>query len=319
MNDKLPISPDRGSGRRIIAVGLALVLLGAALGATAPAAWAQGKAPRVGANYIAFAKGRIDVAGGMVRLAAPRDGLIRSMHAEEGAEVRKGALLAQLDDRQAQLQLLAARNELREIETRTQPLKVKLLAAERELARIEPLMASQAVARAERDERRDQVSLLKAEIEAGNAQAAAGETRIKLAALEVELRAVRAPVDGRIIKRYARPGDSAVSTGAAPLFLIAPTAAWVARADLEDRFVHAVAPGMAAEVVIEADESRVLKGRVTRLGQAFGVRPPTDDPAEKVDVRSVELVVTLDATNPLPLIGQRVLVRIPVGATAARP
>ena len=214
MNDKLPISPDRGSGRRIIAVGLALVLLGAALGATAPAAWAQGKAPRVGANYIAFAKGRIDVAGGMVRLAAPRDGLIRSMHAEEGAEVRKGALLAQLDDRQAQLQLLAARNELREIETRTQPLKVKLLAAERELARIEPLMASQAVARAERDERRDQVSLLKAEIEAGNAQAAAGETRIKLAALEVELRAVRAPVDGRIIKRYARPGDSAVSTRA---------------------------------------------------------------------------------------------------------
>jgi len=296
---------------------LGLVLMGACLAAL-PLANAQGNAQRAQGNYVAFAKGRIDVAGGMVRLAAPRDGVIHSLHVDEGADVKKGALLAQLDDRQVQLQLAAARNELREIETRIQPLRIKLAAAERELARIEPLMASQAVSRAERDDKRDLVSLIKAEIESANAQAAASGTRIKLAALEVDLRAVRAPMDGRIIKRYARAGDTA-HPGATPLFLLAPAAARVARVDLEDRFVHAVSPGMNAEVVVEADESRVLKGKVTRVGQAFGVRPPTDDPAEKVDVRSVELVVTLDTVNPLPLIGQRVLVRIPSANAVARP
>lgn len=296
---------------------IALAFL-AAISAVVPPASAQGSAQRAQGNYVAFAKGRIDVAGGMVRLAAPRDGVIHSVHADEGADVKKGALLAQLDDRHVQLQLAAARNELREIETRVQPLRIKLAAAERELARIEPLMATQAVSRAERDDKRDLVSLIKAEIESANAQAAASGTRIKLAALEVELRAVRAPMDGRIIKRYARTGDTA-HPGATPLFLLAPAAARVARVDLEDRFVHAVSPGMNAEIVVEADDSRVLKGKVTRVGQAFGVRPPSDDPAEKVDVRSVELVVTLDPVNPLPLIGQRVLVRIPSVGAVARP
>ncbi len=271
-------------------------------------------------QYTAFAKGRVDVSGGLTRLGTARDGIIVSLPAGDGAEVKRGALLAQLDDRQARLLLEAARNEVSEIDARMKPLQIKLTAAERELARVEPLVATLAVARAERDEKRDQVALIRAESDALRAQSAAAQTRIKLASLEVELRAVRAPADGRIIKRFARAGDNAQASASAPLFLFAPKAPLVVRADLEERFVTQVTPGMPADVVLEADESRVLKGRIASIGLAFGARAPSDDPAERADVRSVEMIVTLDpgsASASVPLIGQRVLVRIAKGARPA--
>ena len=319
--------------------------LAAALALLLPAlAHAQAKAPAAAASaqYAVFAKGRIDVAGGMARLASARDGIITGVHADEGAEVKRGALLAQLDDRQARLLLETARNEANEIDARMKPVQVKLSAAERELARVEPLVATQAVARAERDDKRDQVALIRAEADALRAQSAAAQTRIKLATLEVDLRALRAPADGRIIKRFARAGESAQAATSAPLFLFAPKAPLVVRADLEERFLAHAAPGMTVEIVLEADETRVLKGRVARIGQAFGARAPSDDPAERADVRTVEMIVTLDgaagatgsttasaatratsgpaaASAGEPLIGQRVLVRIAKGAKATGP
>ena len=276
--------------------------------------------PPAGGQYAAFAKGRVDVAGGLSRLASARDGIIQSVHANDGADVKRGALLAQLDDRQARLQQEAARNEVAEIEARMKPLQIRLAAAERELARVEPLIASLAVARAERDDRRDQVALIRAEADALRAQSAAAQTRIKLASLEVDLRALRAPADGRIIKRFARAGDSAQGSANAPLFLFAPKAPLVVRADLEERFINLVAPGMPADIVLEADESRVLKGKVERIGLAFGARAPSDDPTERADLRTVDMIVTLDGANATvaPLIGQRVLVRIAKGAQAAQ-
>ena len=301
----------------IATVGIA----GSAAGAGSAHAQSKQAPAAATGQYAAFAKGRVDVAGGLTRLGTARDGIIVSLHASEGADVKKGALLAQLDDRQARLQLEAARNEVGEIDARMKPLQIKLAAAERELTRVEPLVATQAVARAERDERRDQVALIRAETDALRAQSAAAQTRIKLASLEVELRAVRAPRDGRIIKRFARAGDSAQAAANAPLFLFAPKAPLVVRADLEERFVTQVVPGMPADVVLEADESRVLKGKIASIGLAFGARAPSDDPAERADVRSVEMIVTLDAGGSAaagePLIGQRVLVRIAKGARPA--
>ena len=325
----------------IAAIGIAGGTLSAVSAGSANAQSKSAPAAAAAGQYAAFAKGRVDVAGGLTRLGTARDGIIISLHAGEGAKVKRGALLAQLDDRQARLQLEAARNEVGEIDARMKPLQIKLAAAERELARVEPLVATQAVARAERDERRDQVALIRAEADALRAQGAAAQTRIKLASLEVDLRAVRAPADGRIIKRFARAGDSAQTAANAPLFLFAPKAPLVVRADLEERFVTHVAPGMPAEIVLEADESRVLKGKIASIGLAFGARAPSDDPAERADVRTVEMIITLDGAGAAgsaggsaqtggnaartganaaagdPLIGQRVLVRITKGTRPA--
>lgn len=111
------------------------------------------------------------------------------------------------------------------------------------------------------------------------------------------------------MRRQARPGDGISTLNVTSLFLFAPESPRIVRADLEERFVAAVQPGMTAQIALQADESRKFNGKVLRIGRVFGQRShPTDDPADKQDVRTVECVLSIDDQGLL--IGQRVLVSI---------
>jgi len=63
-----------------------------------------------GEVHIASAKGRIDIEGGVVRLAARRDGVIAQVLVEEGARVKAGQVLASLDVHLAQRNLGPAKS-----------------------------------------------------------------------------------------------------------------------------------------------------------------------------------------------------------------
>ncbi len=259
-------------------------------------------------SYVAMAKGRIDIEGGIIRLAASRDGIIKEVFAEEGAQVKKGQLLALLEDQQPRLNLDLAQREVEQAQASLPLLEARLKAAQREVKRLEPLMQGEAAPRQELDQARDQVAILNGEIKAAQAAVATSISRLQVADYEVRQRAIRAPLDGVIIRRQARPGDGVSTLNVTPLFLFAPDAARIVRAELEERFVSAVRPGMEAEIIPEADETRTLPAKVLRLGKVFGPRQPSDDPAEKADMRVVECVLSL-ADQSL-LIGQRVLVKI---------
>lgn len=148
---------------------------------------------------------------------------------------------------------------------------------------------------------------MEAELKKVRAELEISRSRLRLARYELERSVVRAPLDGEIVKRTARPGDGVSSLNITPLFLFAPAAPRIVRADVEDRFVELIKPNMAAEIVTEADERNVLRGRVLRIGRVFGQPQPTDDPSQRQDVRVVECVVSLEGGELL--IGQRVLVR----------
>jgi RND family efflux transporter MFP subunit len=258
--------------------------------------------------YVAMAKGRVDIEGGIIHLAASRDGIIKEVFVEEGERVDKGRLLALLDDQQPRLNLNLAEREVEQAQAALPALRVRLKTAQREVKRLEPLMKDQNASKQELDQAGDQVLLLQAEIKAAQAAIAVYMSRSKIAEYEVEQHAIRAPLDGSIIRRQARPGDGVSTLNVTPLFLFAPDAPRIVRADLEERFVNLVKPGMEAEVVPEADETKTFPAQVLRIGKVFGIRPPSDDPADKVDVRVVECVLSI-ADQSL-LIGQRVLVKI---------
>jgi hypothetical protein len=93
-----------------------------------------------------------------------------------------------------------------------------------------------------------------------------------------------------------------------PLFLFAPDSPRIVRADLDERFVEKIRADLPAEVVIEADETRVIPGKILRIGQVFGTKAPTGEPGERLDQRVVECVVSVEDQSLR--IGQRVLVRI---------
>jgi len=108
-------------------------------------------------------------------------------------------------------------------------------------------------------------------------------------------------------QRQARPGNGVSTLNVTPLFLFAPDAPRIVRAELEERFLGAVQPGQSAEIVLEAKPSHRRAGKVLRIGKVVGQRIPSDDPTERQDSRVVECVLALDDTDLL--IGQRVIVR----------
>lgn len=261
--------------------------------------------------YVAASKGRIDIEGGLVKLAAKRDGVIHSVLVEEGNRVKTGQILLVLDDKEAKLSAELSRAELHQAQAAIPPLQVKLAAAEREFKRLSPLVSEDTVERRELDLNRDQVLLLRREIEAAQAAVETAAMRLKVAEFEVEQRVVRAPDNGRIVRRSARPGDGVSTLNVTQLFLFAPEIPRIVRAELEERFIPQVKPGQSADVVLEANENHHFKATVTRIGLVVGQRTPSDDPKEKQDNRVVECVLSIDA--PDLLVGQRVIVRLQKG------
>lgn len=260
------------------------------------------------AAFVAAAKGRVDIEGGVVRLAARRDGIIEQVMVEEGDQVRAGQAIALLDSQQARLGVEQARAEVSQAQRAVATIRLKLASAEREERRLAPLAKERIAPSQEYDRVRDEVQILKSELGSAEAAVEVEASRLRSAESEIEQRVVRAPLDGQIVRRQARPGDGVSTLNVTPLFLFAPNAERIVRAELEERFLAQVLPGQSAEVQLEADEATKFEAKVLRLGKVVGARTPSDDPTERSDVRVVECVLSIDAPNLL--IGQRVIVRI---------
>jgi hypothetical protein len=124
-----------------------------------------------------------------------------------------------------------------------------------------------------------------------------------------DLTIIRAPMDGKIIRRYANPDAGASTLNVSVMFDLAPAAPHIIRAEIVESAIPDVRIGQEAEIVPEADPSRLAVGRVIRIADAFGARKLKSDAAnEASDERVVEVVVSADAA-PF-LIGQRVLVKL---------
>ncbi|TLZ15903.1 MAG: biotin/lipoyl-binding protein, partial [Gammaproteobacteria bacterium] len=54
-------------------------------------------------RYATIASGKVDVEGGVVEVAARHPGVVREVLVQEGDTVRKGQILARLEDREARL------------------------------------------------------------------------------------------------------------------------------------------------------------------------------------------------------------------------
>jgi HlyD family secretion protein len=265
-------------------------------------------APKATTAYLASANGRVDIEGGLVRLAAQREGVIERVLVEEGDRVVRGQLLAVLSEAPAQRLLDVARAETVQARSQVLPLRLRLASAERELRRLTPLLED-SVSGQEQDAARDQVALFEAELAAALTAVRLSERREQVAMEEIEQRRVRAPMAGTIVRRSARPGDGVSIATVTPLFLFAPEAPFIVRAAVEERWLKQLRVGQAAQVELEAEAGKSLPAKVLRIAPVVGQRPQGDDPAERQDVRVAEVVLALGVGSLR--IGQRVIVRFP--------
>ena len=258
--------------------------------------------------YAAIAQGKADVEGGIIQVAARRGGVVEAVYVQEGDTVARGQILARQEDDELQLAVSRAEAEVAQARAQIATAQVALNAAQREYDRTNELAARNIIAGQRLDAARDKIFEARAQIGAQQAAVQTSMARLREARFELEKTIVRAPENGRIVRRYANPGSGASTLNVSNMFDLEPQAPRIVRAEISEADVPGVAEGQEVEIVPEADDAKIYTGRVLRRAAVFGARKlQSDDPSERTDERVVEVVVTADGA-PL-LIGQRVLVK----------
>lgn len=269
--------------------------------------------------YAAIANGKVDIEGGIIQVAARRGGVVREVLVQEGDRVVAGQILARQEDDEARLSVQTARASVNQAEAQLAQINVDIRTAEREYERLQGLVATNFVAAQRVDQARDQIAVARARL--GSQQAAVQTARAQLASAEYnqELTVIRAPANGRIVRRYANPGAGASTLNVSNMFDLEPDAPRIARAEIVESDIPNISAGQKVEITPEGDPSKVYVGEVLRRAAVFGARKlASDDPSQRTDERVVEVVVSA-GDAPL-LIGQRVLVKfMKPGETAGTP
>lgn len=296
-------------------IGLVLiVLLGVGFvaftkaGAAKKAQVEKESAQKIDSPYAAIANGKADVEGGVIKVAARRGGVVREVLVNEGDRVVAGQILARQEDDETRLAAQSAAAAVAEARAQLGMSRVELTAARREYDRLSKLAATNNVAAQRLDQARDQIAQAEARIGSQDAAIQTAQSRLAEARYNQELTVIRAPMNGRIARRYAQPGAGASTLNVTAMFDLEPDTARIVRAEIVEADIPNVAVGQEVELTPEGDPTKITVGRVLRRAAVFGARQlQSEDPSARTDERVVEVVVSADNT-PF-LIGQRVLVK----------
>lgn len=271
-------------------------------------AGAQSAVPTPPSPFATIANGKVDIEGGVIEVAARRFGVIKEVSVQEGDTVKKGQVLARQEDQDTVLAILSAKAAVAQAESQLPLTEVNIRTAERENERLSKLASSNSIARQQLDQAGDAVATAKAQLAIQQTAIQSARAQLAQAEYNEELTNIRAPMDGKIIRRYANPGSGASTLNVSTMFDLEPALPQIVRAEIVETAIRQVFVGQEVQIVPESDAAKVSEGRVIRIAATFGARKlKSDSASEANDERVVEVVVSTDKT-PF-LIGQRVMVK----------
>jgi len=293
----------------IVLIGIAffdLTLSGCGKSGAGASTNSPGAAPP--SPFATIANGKVDIEGGVIEIAARRFGVIKDVLVHEGDVVRKGQVLARQEDQDSILAIKSARAAVVQSQSQLALGEVNVRTAQREYERLTKLASSNSVALQQLDQARDAVATAQAQLGIQQAAIQAAQAQLAQAEYNEELTNIRAPMDGKIIRRYANPGAGASTLNVSTMFDLEPALPHIIRAEIVESAIPDVYVGQEAQIIPEVNSSKVWSEHVIRIAATFGSRKLKSDSAnEASDERVVEVVISADNT-PF-LIGQRVMVK----------
>lgn len=272
------------SGVPVAGVVAAVLLAGVAAGA---AAWFLKPAPvapvpssavvaddAAQAAAAAPARGSGLVASGFVvarrsaTVAARTTGQVVFVGVEEGQRVRKGEVLARLNDDAAQASFSNAEAQLSSAKAAVASLSPTLSDAERILKRTKSLAQNQFASTADLTRNEANVASLRAQLVQAQANLAAAQAAVQSARVNLDLHTIRAPFDGVVTEKNAQPGEiiSPVSAGGGftrtGICTIVDMDSLEIEVDVSEAFIARVRQGQKVEAVLDAYPDFVIPASV---------------------------------------------------------
>jgi HlyD family secretion protein len=300
------------------------------------------------ATVVFASPGRVEGASETTQVGAAADGILKTVYVKEGQFVKRGTLLGEIgcDDLQASLQtataeadgarqartriLRGARDEEKKIASeKTAAARATFEEAKSRMEMQRALYQKEQISRSSYEQAVRDLGVADANLRAAvrteellaapplqedkaraDADVLAAEGRAQTVQERIEKCSILAPIDGTVLRVYARRGESFSTVTPRPLFSLADTSSRHIKAEIDERDVDKVSVGQ--KVVIQADalDGKRLIGSVVRVSTMMGRKSiSTGDPSDKSDRDILEALIGLEG-NPLSLpIGLRVTVQ----------
>jgi len=138
------------------------------------------------------------------------------------------------------------------------------------------------------------------------ANLAVARARVDQVSAQIEKTLIRSPIDGLILKRYRRAGETVTNLPPTLIATVGDIAQLRVRADVDEADIALVAVGQSVWVTADGYHGRRFMGTVTKKGLQFGRKNfRTEQPAEHLDTNILEVLIDLQTDARLP-IGLRV-------------
>lgn len=234
-----------------------------------------------------------------VDVAAQRDGIIAKITAEPGSPVKKGELLAALDDRQISADLEAARAKTRSTEDDLKNWQAEAKVLEADYSRAEKLWEAQIIPKEELDHARYKAESDEWDVKRVSEMLTNAKQNEQSLELELEKTRITAPFDGVVARRYVRMGQSVARNDR--LFWVTAVAPLRIRVTLPEKFLGRIHSGVVVGVT-PAENARAENYRA----RVIEVSPVVDPSSDTIEVLA-ELMGNTAGLRP----GMRAEVHIP--------
>ena len=185
-------------------------------------------------------------------------GKVMEVLIEEGQAVKKGQVVARLDDSQLRAALAVAKAQVEATRRGAAEDEARLREAQLTQSRLQQLIKENVVGRAEVDTANAQVESLAARIAMTKQQVEVAESQVRAIETDLADMTVRAPFDGVAISKDAQPGEmiSPVSAGGGftrtGIGTIVDMSSLEIEVDVSESYINRVRPGQPVEAVLDA-------------------------------------------------------------------
>jgi membrane fusion protein, multidrug efflux system len=211
-----------------------------------------------------------------VDIAAQRDGVVTAISKDEGGAVKTGEVLAQLDDRTLQMELIKANDDLQVEDNNRKYKEAELKAKSAAYHRQQQLRALGLSSDADLEAAEFQEKAAEYDLRGYEALVESGHAEIKRLELEADQTRIHAPFSGVVVRRYVREGQ-AISKGD-KCFRVSQLAPLQVQFQVPESSGKRPANGEPVELSLVEDSGRRLNAHILK------VSPTIDAASDSYDV-----------------------------------
>jgi RND family efflux transporter MFP subunit len=251
-----------------------------------------------------------------VDVSAQITGRIRTLNVMVGDSVRRGEVIAELEDAELAQQVRRAEAAQAVVEATVQQRRAELSNAENDLNRARQLVEAGLLSRQDFDTKQTSFRVVQSQLALTGAQREQALAELNELKIRLQQMRIRAPMPGQIAQRFVDVG--AVVSASTPIVRLVNLSTLVTLANVPEREISKLRVGNRAIVHVDAFGDKLFEGRVARVS-------PVLDPATRTALVEVEipnpegtLKAEMFARVKLDLATQRRAVLIPRDALVYR-